>query len=85
MGDDMDDVYKRADLLGISVHELINNYIFIFDAESWFYGLASKEDVDKYLIVHNGYSDSIVLVDLSESADNFQVITYRFLEKILEG
>lgn len=85
MGDDMDDVYKRADLLGISVHELINNYIFIFDTESWFYGLASKEDVDKYLIAHNGYSDSIVLVDLSESADNFQVITYRFLEKILEG
>ena len=81
----MENIYKRADLLGISVYELINNYVFVFDAESWFYGIASKEDIDNYLISHNGYSDSIVLVDLSESADNFQVMTYRFLEKILEG
>lgn len=81
----MEDVYKRADLLGISVYELINNYIFIFDSESWFYGVVAKEDIDKYLITHDGYSDSIILVDLSESTDNLQVLTYDFLEKILEG
>ena len=81
----MEDVYKRADLLGISVYELINNYVFIFDAESCFYGVASKEDIDSYLISHDGYSDSIVMVDLSESIDNLQVLTYNFLEEILEG
>lgn len=85
MGDDMEDIYKRADLLGISVHELINNYVFIFDAESWFYGVASKEDIDSYLISHNSYSDSIIIIDLSKSLDNLQVLTYNFLEKILEG
>ena len=81
----MEDIYKRADLLGISVYELINNYVFIFDAESCFYGVASKEDIDSYLISHDGYSDSIVIVDLSESIDNLQVLTYNFLEEILEG
>ena len=45
----MEDIYKRADLLEISVYELINNYVFIFDAESWFYGIASKEDIDRFL------------------------------------
>lgn len=81
----MTDVYKRADLLGISVHELINNYVFIFDVESWFYGVATKEDIDEYLTAHDGYSDSIVLVDLSKSIDNLQVLKYYFLEEILEG
>lgn len=81
----MNNIFKRADLLGISVYELINNYVFIFDAESWFYGVASKEDIDSYLISHNGYSDSMIIVDLSESIDNLQVLTYNFLEKILEG
>jgi hypothetical protein len=81
----IEDVCKRADLLGISVYELINNYIFIFDSESWFYGVATKEDIDKYLISHDGYSDSIVLVDLSKSIDNLQVLKYYFLEEILEG
>lgn len=85
MGDDMEDIYKRADLLGISVYELINNYVFIFDTESWLCGIASKEDIDGYLISHNGYSDSIIIVDLSKSLDNLQVLTYNFLEKILEG
>lgn len=81
----MNNIFKRADLLGISVYELINNYVFIFDAESWFYGVASKEDIDSYLISHNDYSDSMIIVDLSESIDNLQVLTYNFLEKILEG
>lgn len=81
----MEDIYKRADLLGISVYELINNYVFIFDAESYFYGVASKEDVDSYLISHNGYSDFMIIVDLSKSIDNLQVLTYNFLEEILEG
>lgn len=81
----MKDIYKRADLLGISVYELVNNYVFIFDAESWFYGIASKEDIDNYLISHNGYSDSMIIVDLSKSIDNLQVLTYSFLEEILEG
>lgn len=81
----MEDIYKRADLLGISVYELINNYVFIFDAESWFYGVASKKDIDSYLISHDGYSDSMIIVDLSKSIDNLQVLTYDFLEKILEG
>lgn len=85
MGDDMKDIYKRADLLGISVYELINNYVFVFDAESLLYGVASKEDIDSYLISHNGYSDSMIIVDLSKSIDNLQVLTYNFLEKILEG
>lgn len=81
----MEDIYKRADLLGISVYELINNYVFIFDAESWFYGVASKEDIDDYLISHDGYSDSMIIVDLSKSIDSLQVLTYNFLEEILEG
>lgn len=81
----MIDIYKRADLLGISVYELINNYVFIFDAESWFYGVASKEDIDKYLIAHDGYSDSIIIVDLLKSIDSLQVLNYHFLEEILEG
>lgn len=81
----MVDIYKRADLLGISVYELINNYVFVFDAESWFYGVASKEDIDKYLIAHDGYSDSIIIVDLLKSADSLQVLNYHFLEEILEG
>ena len=81
----MEDIYKRADLLGISVYELINNYVFIFDAESYFYGVASKEDIDSYLISHNGYSDSMIIVDLFKSIDNLQVLTYSFLEEILEG
>lgn len=71
--------------MGISVHELINNYVFIFDAESCFYGIASKEDIDSYLISHNDYSDSMIIVDLSKSIDNLQVLTYNFLEEILEG
>ena len=81
----MEDIYKRADLLGISVYELINNYVFIFDAESCFYGVASKEDIDNYLISHNGYSDSIIIIDLSKSIDDLQVLTYDFLVEILEG
>ena len=81
----MKDIYKRADLLGISVYELINNYVFIFDAESCFYGVASKEDIDSYLISHNGYSDSMIIVDLSKSIDSLQVLTYNSLEEILEG
>jgi len=81
----VEDIYKRADLLGISVYELINNYVFIFDAESWFYGIASKEDIDSYLISHDGYSDSMIIIDLSKSIDNLQVLTYDFLEEILEG
>lgn len=81
----MNNIFKRADLLGISVYELINNYVFVFDAESWFYGVASKEDVDKYLIAHDGYSDSIIIVDLLKSVDNLQVLNYHFLEEILEG
>lgn len=81
----MEDIYKRADLLGISVYELINNYVFVFDAESYFYGVASKEDIDSYLISHNGYSDSMIIVDLSKSINNLQVLTYNFLEEILEG
>ena len=81
----MEDIYKRADLLGISVYELVNNYVFIFDAESWFYGVASKEDIDSYLISHDGYSDSMIIVDLSKSIDDLQVLTYSFLEEILEG
>ena len=81
----MEDIYIRADLLGISDYELINNYVFIFDAESWFYGIASKEDLDSYLISHDGYSDSMIIIDLSKSIDNLQVLTYDFLEEILEG
>lgn len=85
MGDDMKDIYKRADLLGISVYELINNYVFIFDAESCFYGVASKKDIDSYLISHDGYSDSMIIVDLSNFVDNLQVLTCNFLEEILAG
>lgn len=85
MGDDMKDIYKRADLLGISVYELINNYVFVFDAESLLYGFASKEDIDSYLISHNGYSDSMIIVDLSNFVDNLQVLTCNFLEEILGG
>lgn len=81
----MNNIFQRADLLGISVYDLITNYVFIFDSETWFYGVALKEDIDKYMITHDGYSDSIILVDLSESTDNLQVLTYGFLEKILEG
>lgn len=81
----MEDIYKRADLLGISVYELINNYVFVFDAESYFYGVASKEDMDGYSTSHNSYSDSIIIVDLSKFVDNLQLLTYNFLEEILEG
>lgn len=81
----MNDIFKRADLLGISVYDLITNYVFIFDAESWFYGVASKEDIDKYLIAHDGYSDSIIIVDLLKSIDSLQVLNYHFLEEVLEG
>ena len=80
----MNDVFKRADLLGISVYDLITNYVFIFDAETWFYGVALKEDVDQYMITHDGYSDSMILVDLGKSIDNLQVLNYQFLEEILK-
>lgn len=80
----MNNIFKRADLLGISVYDLITNYVFIFDAETWFYGVALKEDVDKYMITHDGYSDSMILVDLAKSIDNLQVLNYHFLEEILE-
>ena len=81
----MDNIFKRADLLGISVYDLITNYVFVFDAETWFYGVALKEDVDEYMITHDGYSDSMILVDLEKSIDNLQVLNYHFLEEILEG
>ena len=80
----MDDIYKRADLLGISVYDLINNYIFIFDVEGFFYGVALKEDIDKYIEEHESYSDSIILVDLSESIENLQVLQYQALKIMLE-
>ena len=80
----MDDIYKRADLLGISVYDLINNYIFIFDVEGFFYGVALKEDIDKYIKEHENYSDSIILVDLSESIENLQVLQYQALKIMLE-
>lgn len=80
----MDDIYKRADLLGISVYDLINNYIFIFDIEGFFYGVALKEDIDKYIEEYGNYSDSIILVDLSESIENLQVLQYKALKIMLE-
>lgn len=80
----MDNIFKRADLLGISVYDLITNYVFVFDAETWFYGVALKEDIDEYMITHDGYSDSMILVDLEKSIDNLQVLNYHFLEEILE-
>lgn len=80
----MDDIYKRADLLGISVYDLINNYIFIFDVEGFFYGVTLKEDIDKYIEEYGGYSDSIILVDLSESIENLQVLQYKALKIMLE-
>lgn len=78
-------IFKRADLLGISVYDLIKNYVFIFDSETWFYGVALKTDIDEYMISHDGYSDSMILVDLEKSIDNLQVLNYRFLEEILEN
>lgn len=80
----MNDIYKRADLLGISVYDLINNYIFIFDVEGFFYGVALKEDIDKYIEEYESYSDSIILVDLSESIENLQVLQYKALKIMLE-
>lgn len=80
----MDNIFKRADLLGISVYDLITNYVFVFDAETWFYGVALKEDIDEYMITHDGYSDSMILVDLEKSIDNLQVLNCHFLEEILE-
>lgn len=81
----MNNIYKRADLLGISVYELVKNYIFIFDIEGKFYGITSQEDIDKYIITHNKYSDSILLIDLLSSVDNLQVLTYDYLEEVLEN
>lgn len=80
----MNDIYKRADLLGISVYDLINNYIFIFDVEGFFYGVSLKEDIDKYIEEYESYSDSIILVDLSESIENLQVLQYKALKIMLE-
>ena len=80
----MNEIYKRADLLGISVYELIDNYCLIFDYEGFFYGAALKEDIDKYYISHDDCSDSMIVVDLQYSIDNLKVLEYDFLEKILE-
>lgn len=80
----MDDIYKKADLLGISVYDLINNYIFIFDVEGFFYAVALKEDIDKYIEEYESYSDSIILVDLLESIENLQVLQYQALKIMLE-
>ena len=80
----MNSIYKRADLLGISVYDLINNYIFIFDIEGFFYGVTLKEDIDRYIEEHEDYSDSIVLIDLSKSIDNLQVLQYKALKIMLE-
>ena len=78
-------MYKRADLLGISVYDLIHNYIFIFDKEFSFCGVALQEDIDKYIITHDKYSDSITLLDLSAFANNLRLLNYDALEKILEN
>lgn len=76
--------FKRADLLGISVYDLINNYIFIFTSNGNFYGLASHEDIDKYMISHNKHSNSIVLIDMTEVVNNMHVLKYDYLEQLLE-
>lgn len=78
--------YKRADLLGISVYELINNYIFIIDKETnCFHGAVCRDDIDRYMISHDSYSDSIILFDCLLFLNNLKALNYDFLEKILEG
>lgn len=81
----MNKMYKRADLLGISVYDFVNNYHLITDSNGLLYGVASCKDIDNYYISHNEHVDFIKIIDLKHDINNLKVLQYNLLEKILEG
>lgn len=74
--------YKKADLLGITVNEFINNYCLLYDNGS-FKGIAARKDIEKYLSHSGTHKLKLDIINPGQNPSNIQVLSCDALKKML--
>ena len=78
--------YKKADLLGITLYDFVNNYCVIYDDDLHYIGLACVDDIDKYIATHSNLNTkSFKILSLKETLDNTHILSYGFLKEIFDA
>lgn len=78
--------YKKADLLGITLYDFVNNYCIIYDDDLHYIGLACIDDIDKYIATYSDLNTKCFkILSLKEAVDNAQVLSYSFLKEIFDA
>lgn len=78
--------YKKADLLGITLYDFVNNYCVIYDDDLHYIGLACVDDIDKYIATYSNLNTkSFKILSLKEALDNTHILSYGFLKEIFDA
>lgn len=72
--------YKEADLLGITVHELINNYAVVYNKRGDITGFVSYDDLEEYIRESEPPYDFDMIRNLINDKSNFRLLTKKGLE-----
>lgn len=71
--------YKKADLLGITLYDFVNNYRIIYDDDLHYIGFACVDDIDKYIATYSNLNTkSFKILSLKEALDNTHILSYGF-------
>lgn len=77
---------KKADLLGITLYDFVNNYRVIYDDNLYYMGLACVDDIDKYIATYSDLNTKYFkILSLKEAVDNAHVLSYSFLKEIFDA